>query len=364
MAALHLASPPGSICILRLSAIGDITHVLPIIATLREVWPDTRITWIIGAVEYQLVKSLQQVEFIVFDKQAGVGEWFRLYAKLRARRFDLLLLMQVALRASLLSLLVRADLRIGYDRQRSRDLHGLFCDQRIEGPHRVHVLDGFFQFLEKLGITRRRMDWLLQADAPDKEFAARIIAQRPTVIINPCSSPRRNNWRNWAIENYAAVIDYLLDRDIQVILTGGPSALEKEFARAIVRSCRRTPVDMVGQTSLTQLLALMHQARCLIAPDTGPAHMGTVAGIPVIGLFASSNPLRTGPYLSQAILVSRYREALRQYLNTSEEQARWGKRVRDPDVMNLIERESVIERLQSCLNLQPAVGEKITGCSE
>ena len=351
MAHLHFDKQPHSICILRLSAIGDVTHVLPVIATLREYWPRTRITWIIGAIEYELVKSLSDIEFIVFNKKNGWREFLALRRKLAGRRFDVLLMMQVALRANLISLLIRARHRIGYDRDRSRDFHGLFCNHRIEGPARVHVLDTFFQFLEKMGLRQRRMDWLLQPGTDDNEYASKLIGGKPSIIINPCSSARRNNWRNWPVERYSQLIDRIVERyALQVILTGGPSAEEKAYSKAISAQCISKPINKVGATTLGQLLALMQRALLVIAPDTGPAHMATVAGTPVVGLYASSNPRRTGPYLSQAHVVDRYREALEQYSSKRLDEARWGERVRNPKVMNLIsveDVESAISRLVS-----------------
>ena len=349
MAGLSLPQPPASLCILRLSAIGDVTHLLPIIATLQQQWPQTRLTWIIGRVEYQLVKSLPNIEFIVFDKRNGFAEYRELRKKLADREFDVLLQMQVALRTNLISLLIRSRLKIGYDRQRSRNFHGLFCNQRIDGPARVHVLDGFFQFIEKLGIDSRRMDWLLEADAAARSFAQETIGQHQAVVINPCSSARLNNYRNWPEANYAALIDYLMARGIRVIITGGPAAEEISFAERVLERCRHQPLNLVGKTSLMQLLALLEQSRCIVAPDTGPAHMGTVAGIPVIGLYASSNPLRSGPYNSQSFLVNAYPDALQKYNRRTMQQARWGERVRDPRVMEMISLEAVIDKVETCL---------------
>ena len=349
MTALSFPQPPTSLCIVRLSAIGDVTHMLPIIATLQQQWPQTRLTWIIGRVEYQLVKSLPDIEFMVFDKRNGFAEYRVLKKKLAGREFDVLLQMQVALRANLISLLIRSRLKIGYDWQRSRNFHSLFCNRRIDGPARVHVLDGFFQFIEKLGIHGRRMDWLLEADAAAREFARDIIGQQQAVVINPCSSARLNNYRNWPEASYAGLIDYLMERDIRVIITGGAAAGELSFAERVLERCRHQPLNLVGKTSLMQLLALLEQSRCIVAPDTGPAHMGTVAGIPVIGLYASSNPLRTGPYNSQSFLVNTYPEALQKYNRRTMQQARWGERVREPRVMEMISLEAVIDRIESCL---------------
>jgi len=352
MNALSFDQPPESLCILRLSAIGDVTHMLPVIATLQQHWPDTRITWIIGKVEYQLVKSLPDIEFIIFDKNNGLAEYRALKKNIAKRHFDILLMMQVALRANLISLLINADIKIGYDKKRARDFHGLFCNQHIEGPHRVHVLDTFFQFIEKLGITERNMDWLLKAEKPDYQFAQNIIQKQPTVIINPCSSARKNNWRNWSQQNYSEIIDTLMQRDIKVILTGGPSSQEINYTENIVKLCRQPPLNLVGKTTLTQLLALLEQARCLIAPDTGPAHMGTVAGIPVIGLYASSNPERSGPYNSLSITVNKYPASLQKFNHEYIDNARWGQRVRAPDVMKMISIEDVIGHINQCLEIE------------
>ncbi|MCP4074562.1 MAG: glycosyltransferase family 9 protein [Gammaproteobacteria bacterium] len=349
MSALSFDQPPESLCILRLSAIGDVTHMLPVIATLQQHWPDTKITWIIGKIEYQLVKSLHAIEFIIFDKINGLAEYKKFRKNITGRHFDILLMMQVALRANLISLLINADIKIGYDKKRARDFHGLFCNQHIEGLHRVHVLDTFFQFIEKLGITERNMDWLLKAAKPEQQFAQNIIGKQTTVIINPCSSARKNNWRNWSQQSYAEIIDTLMQRDIKVILTGGPSSQEINYTENIVKLCSQPPINLVGKTTLAQLLGLLEHARCLIAPDTGPAHMGTVAGIPVIGLYASSNPERSGPYNSLSITVNKYSSSLQKFNAENIDNARWGQRVRDPDVMNIITADDVIEHINKCL---------------
>ena len=327
---------PKSLCIFRLSAIGDVTHILPVIHTLKKVWPETRLTWIIGKTEYQLVKTLPGVEFILFDKAKGLRAYRDLRRALKGRRFDLLFMMQAALRASLASVLINAQYKLGFDRERAVDYQWLFSNQTIEGDVRVHVLDGFFQFLEAVGIETKCYDWTLPIDASDTHYAKALIGNRPAVIINPCSSARKNNWRNWAAGLYAEIADYLSEKGFQVFFSGGPSAAEVAFCRSIVEQCQSSPHNLAGQTTLGQLLALIKDARFIIAPDTGPAHMATIVDTPVLGLFASSNPARSGPYKSQAILVNKYTEALAQFNHKSLDQAAWGERVRNPRVMDII----------------------------
>lgn len=128
---LPLAEPPRSLCILRLSAIGDTCHVVPIVRTLQQAWPATQLTWIIGRTEARLMSLIEGVEFITVDKGAGLAARRALSAQLRGRRFDVLLHMQLALRASLVSLAAPAAVRLGFDRPRARELQWLFTNERI-----------------------------------------------------------------------------------------------------------------------------------------------------------------------------------------------------------------------------------------
>ena len=345
------ATPPDSLCILRLSAIGDVTHVVPIVRTLQAHWPHTRLTWVIGKLEAQLVGDMAGVEFIIFDKSEGWAAYHRLRQQLANRVFDVLLHMQVALRASLASMMIRARLRLGFDRDRARDWQWLFCNARIDAKPRTHVVDGFFGFLEALGIEERVMRW----DLPLADETRRFVDQYVTpderlLVINPCTSARLRNWRNWSPKGYALVADHAIARyGMKVILTGGPAANEREHAARITEAMRHPALDLVGQTTLKQLLALIDRAEAMIAPDTGPMHMATTVGTPVIGLFATSNPERTGPYLSQRWVVNAYPEALQHFDGLSVEQAKWGKRVRDPEAMALIKPDAVIQKLDQLL---------------
>ena len=96
----NLSKPPKNICMLRLSALGDITHTLPVLRTLQKNWPATPITWIIGKTEYELVKGIEGVEFIIFDKSQGFAAYLALRQQMQSRHFDVLLHLQVSLRAS------------------------------------------------------------------------------------------------------------------------------------------------------------------------------------------------------------------------------------------------------------------------
>jgi heptosyltransferase I len=339
---------PRSICILRLSALGDVTHVVPLVHTLRDAWPEVAVTWIIGKVEARLVGDLPGVEFVVFDKRAGWAGLQAVAAALRGRRFDVLLHCQVALRANLLSALVRAGRRIGYDRARSKDLHGLFVRERIPARRGDHVLDAIGSFCEPLGLKQVRVRWDLPVPEADEDAARRLLpGDAPTLLINPCSS---HPLRNWRAERYAAVADHAVTRHgLRVAICGGRSDLERRTADAILAAMKRPAVDLVGRDTLKQFLALSRRAVALLTPDSGPMHMANAMGTPVIGLHAASNPARSGPYSSREWCVDRYDAAARRFRGVPAAALPWGTKIEVPGVMDLIETEAVIERLDALL---------------
>lgn len=333
----------------RLSALGDVTHVLPIVHTLRRVWPETELTWVIGAREAELVEGLPDVELIRLDKSAGWRGYRDLARQLGGRRFDVLLQLQVSMRAHLASLFVRAPLRLGFDPVRSRDLHGLFVNRRIPYRDREHVLDGHFGFLEQLGIAERVLDWHVPIPEADKAFAAeQLPGDTPTLAISPGAS---NPLRNWRPERYAEVADAAVrNHGMRVVLTGGPSDTEKALGAAIERRMGTArPINLIGRLSLKGTLAVMARATALVSPDSGPAHMAALVNLPVIGLYAVMNLHRTGPYQSIGYCVNGYPEAAERFLGQSADELPWGRRVEHPEAMDCVTTAMVTERLAAVM---------------
>ncbi|MDZ7802930.1 MAG: glycosyltransferase family 9 protein [Thiohalophilus sp.] len=345
---LPFTTPPSSLCILRLSAIGDICHTLPVVRTIQQAWPQTRLTWIIGKTEHALLQGIPDIEFIVFDKARGLAAYREVRRQLNGRRFDALLHMQVALRASLLSRLVSAPIRLGFDRARARDLQWLFSNHRIAARAHQHVMDGLFGFSEALGIADRQLRWNIPIPATDRQTAAQLAdPARPYLVISPSAS---SAYRNWHVAGYARVAGYAVEQHgLPVYLTGGNSASEQALAAAIEAKADNPNItNLVGKTSLKQLLAILKHATALITPDSGPAHMATTVNTPVIGLYACANPDRTGPYLSQQWTINHYPDAVQDKYHKPVSELPWGIRVRDPGTMDLItveEVESTLDRL-------------------
>ena len=154
---LPLASPPSELCVIRLSAIGDTCHAVPVIRAIQEAWPRTRITWIVGKTEHSLLSGLSGVEFLVLDKARGVQGYRDLRRQLKERTFPVLLHMHASARANLVSSIVKAPLKIGFDRARARDFQWLFSNRRLPPTRHQHVMDGLFEFAEAWAFRARAL---------------------------------------------------------------------------------------------------------------------------------------------------------------------------------------------------------------
>lgn len=329
-----MSTIPHSLCLLRLSALGDVTHVVPLVRTLQRHWPQLPLHWVIDKGGFRLLDGLEGVTFHTYDKQTGLAGMRALRRELPGR-FDALLQMQVALRANLLSAFIPARRRIGYDRSRSKDLHGLVVNERIPDRPGIHVLDAIGSFCEPLGLKQTEVVWDLPVPTEAHAWAA---AQWPadrtrTLVISPCSSHVR---RNWFADRYAAVADHAAAQGWRVVLCGGRSELERQTADAILAAMQSPALDLVGKDTLKQLPALLARADLVMTPDSGPMHIANAMGTAVLGLHAASNPRRSGPYSSIRYCVDRYDDAARRYRGRPAAELKWGTKIEHDGVMDLI----------------------------
>jgi heptosyltransferase I len=346
---IQFKPPLQQVCLLRLSAIGDTCHALAALRALQTAWPQTKVTWIIGKLEAKLMTAiLPEIEFITFDKNATPRELWRLRALLRKRRYDLLLDMQLSFRASLISSLIRAPIKLGFDRPRARELQWWFTNARIAPAVSEHVLDSFMGFVRACGIEPGAPRWDLSLPPAALEPARGIVTDgRPTLVISPCSS---HVARNWSAERYAAVADYAASaHNMRVVMVGGRTPLEAQMGSAIAAAARSTLVNQIGKDTLPELLGLLSESTVLLSPDSGPAHMATMVGLPVIGLYAATNPARTGPYYSRQWCVDKYDAASQKYFGKPAAQLPWTTKIERTGVMDLIGVSDVTAKLDALM---------------
>lgn len=298
---------PREICIVMMSAIGDSVHVLPVVNALKRTWPDSRITWVIQPLPHRLVHNHPAVDdFLIFRRTRGMRSWegFRDFMRrIPSRRFDLLLALQVYLKAGILTALLPAEVKLGFDRRRARDLNWLFTHERIPPRPFGHVQDHYFEFLEYLGVDPEPVVWDLVLTDEERDRQMRFFRRldRPACAVVLGSTAMDRMWTD--AEGWARVLEELeFTHRIQPVLVGGPSAREREMADRVLAATRSRPIDTLGD-DLRRLLYLIEGCAMAISPDTGPLHISRAVDTPVVSLFGYSNPKRAGPYRKYTDLI-------------------------------------------------------------
>lgn len=332
----------NSVCIVRLSALGDVLMLVPLIRTLQTYLPQATLTWIISRPAYDLVEGMEGVEFVVIDKPNTLADFWRFKQQMRGRHFDVLLAPQASFRTNLLYPLIKAKRKIGYDNHRANDGHRWFIKEQIT-PGLEHTLDGFLKFVEPLGRAEKVVRWDLPIAPVDHAWAEQHLPKEgPILVVNPAASKPE---RSWLVERYIDVLQQAQKLwQVQVVLTGGPGAYDRQLADQIINKINA--LDLVGKTKPKQLLAVINKAQAVLCPDTGPSHMAAAVNTPVVALHAVTNPLVSGPYVYPHLVVNQYPQAVQQFLGLSYEQHVWGTHVHGDKTMELVTVQDVMAKLR------------------
>ncbi len=295
-------SPPSSVAIVLLSAIGDVVHGMPVATSLRRAWPQAGITWVIQPLAHGLVASHPAVDrFLPFDRSTGAAAFLAFRRAVSGQHFDLVIALQVYLKAGLLTALLPSPRKLGFDVARARDANWLFTNERIPPREPQHVQDQYFEFLEHLGVPVVK-EWEF-AFSPEEEsererFFDRLDRPALAVVVGT-SRPEKN----WAPERYARVLEAAeSDFGLQPVIVGSESPRERAMAEEVVELTRARPV-LALRNDLRRLAWLVDGSALLLSPDTGPLHIASAVGTPVIGLYGYTDPKRSGPYRGSAELV-------------------------------------------------------------
>ncbi|MDF1758543.1 MAG: glycosyltransferase family 9 protein [Legionellaceae bacterium] len=322
--------------------------LVPLIRTLQKHLPKAKLTWVISKPAYDLVASIDNVEFIVIDKPNNLCDYWQFRRQMAGRHFDVLLAVQSSFRANLLYAFIKAKRKIGYDKLRAKDCHKWFINEKIS-TGKDHTLDGFLRFAKALGIDEMEISWDLQLSETDYHFAVENLPKTPSgplLLVNPAASKPE---RSWTVDGYVEIISYAQKKfNAEVVLIGGPNKHDRELGDAI--SKRVTVKNLIGRTRLTELLAVISLGDLLICPDTGPSHMAAAVDTKVIALHAVTSANVSGPYTFRHLSVDRYDEAVSVILNTTLQKNDWGTHAHGPETMQLIKPPMVIEKLNIALS--------------
>lgn len=331
--------PQSSICIVRLSAIGDVCHVTAVVQAIQRRHPQAAITWIIGRLEHTLLGDLPGIEFIIFDKSKGFGAYRDVLRQLKKRGpFDVLLQMQTSLRSNLLGMLLSAKRKIGLPRCYGKELHNLVVNEHIPSSEAFHVLDVYKGFAHIIDVPPFEAAWSIPIDEKARLAASRLAdGEAGYLLIAPSAS---NSERIWNPARYAALANYCQSRGMRVLITGSAAQRDIDLAKQICELATQPIANIAGKTSLKELLALCGHARLVIGPDSGTLHMATTQHTPVIGLYAHSNPMRTGPYLALSTVANAYANIMSSR-GLHKQINQWGYRLKGAELMEEITLEQV-----------------------
>ena len=286
-----------------MSAVGDAVHVLPVICALKRQFPGTHITWVLQPGPAALVRGHDAIdEIIIFDRSRGLSGFVHVRRELASRRFDLVLNLQVYLKAGIITAFTNAPVKLGFDRARARDFNWLFTTHRIPARPIQHVQDQYFEFLHALGVEPDPITWRLGPWESEREWQRSFLSQfdRPIAPIVVATSKVH---KDWLPLRWAAVCDALVnDFALTPVLVGGRTPRELAAERAI-NSAARVPLHSALGSGLRNLVGILDGAALVLSPDTGPLHMSVALDRPVVSLIGYSNPRRVGPYRKFADLV-------------------------------------------------------------
>lgn len=295
-----------NILIIKPSALGDIVHTLPVLTMLRTRYPSARISWLVRREFAPLLTCVDGLdEIILFDRKA-LGHWYYRRAAFKTlcdfrrtlanARFDLVLDLQGLLRTGLFAWMTGCKTRIGP--ADCREFAGLFYTQKVARANdSLLVLDTYMAMLKAVGVDRFTSSCPMTAPAAAEQTLAEKLARcqlepgRFAVLI-PSSA---HVSKCWPAERFAAMAEKLHAQygwRTAAIGTGQDAPI----VRAIQSHCQQPIVDLTGQTSIPELVALFPKAAAVVSNDTGPGYIAAEAGVPTVIMYGNVNPQRVGPY--------------------------------------------------------------------
>ena len=287
------------------SAIGDVVHALPAVATLKRRYPDVPLDWLIEEEAAPLVAGHPAVaHFVVSGRRrwqrqvrhpsqvTGALREIRTFVReIRRRRYDVVLDLQCLLKSAVYVMTAGAPVRVGL--ADGREGATWVLTHRVPVPPQpVHAVERYLALAKAVDAGETVRDFTIPLGPEDHAAADQLVADvpRPQVVLHPAT---RWSTKLWEVDRWRAVAASLMADGAGVIVTGGPA--DATMAAAICEGLRPAPRSVAGRLSLKPLAALFRAAALVITVDSGPMHIAAAVGTPVVALFGPTDPARTGP---------------------------------------------------------------------
>lgn len=298
-APLETARLGPRILIVRLTAMGDLIHGIPVACALRRALPEAQIGWVVEGRNADLLEGHPAVDHLVRVPRrwlkSPTAVW-QLRRELRALRFEVSIDLQCLTKSAIAARLSGAPRRIGYAGRLGRELSKLFHNERVAVDD-VHVIDRYLALLRPLGVERPAVEFRLPEAADDARFAQQSLqrlglAVGGFAIVNPGAG-----WasKRWPTERYGELARRLAAEHSLPTLAVWGGANELPMAEAIVAASGGT-AQVAPATTMTQLAAIARRSALFVGSDTGPLHLAVAVGTRCVSLHGTSLAAQTGAY--------------------------------------------------------------------
>jgi heptosyltransferase I len=293
--------PEDRFLLLRMSSLGDIIHALPAASALRESFPEAQIDWLVDPRWEPLLAgnpALNQV--IAFDRDRLIGVPGRL-RDLRSAGYTCVLDFQALYRSALIGYASGARQRIGFDRQYAREgLASILYTQEVH-PQGLHKVDHNLSLVEAAGARRRYVKFPLHVSSDADARIQERLAQAGVTEFYALSPGGGWVSKCWPAERYGHLHRELARRHgWRGIVSFGPG--ERDLAERVLQAAGE-PAPILLEMDLRELMALLRRAKFFVGADTGPLHLASALGTPVVGVYGPTEPARNGPYCKKDVVV-------------------------------------------------------------
>ncbi|MEM7310287.1 MAG: glycosyltransferase family 9 protein [Planctomycetota bacterium] len=292
------------VLVVRLGAIGDVANALIVATAIKQSHPDVQVGWAVHDLALPLVDGHPSVDRVHLWRRGGGMEGFSSFLReVRAERYGLVIDLQRIFKSALVARLSHAPRTLGFDRARAKEGSWMWTREKIPpGDPGAHMVLQYLEFVRHLGLPSYALHELPAHPEADA-WAAELVDElaRPPIVLNLGASKKPNRWPP---ERFGQLARWIVDEQgTPVCLTGGPG--DAELGDAAWRTLGAEPQarNLVGATSLPQLIALLRRARLVVSCDTGAMHLAAAVGTPIVALFGPADPGRTGPWGDQHRVV-------------------------------------------------------------